>query len=271
MASVVTVPTVSDDVSLSASGMSSANTIHSIVPAAHPKPIGSRKLKSCTKKKEGTAMRGCGSDEHTAHNEARHGFSPRGTDTRATARPSGMLWIPMARVMKMPCWRPLSPPYETPTPRPSEKECSVMMPTTSIALRASKPLRSPISMSCPSTYFCERMMKTSPDMMPRKRRQCPPSLETISIPSWMSPKLAASMTPEASALQHPSQCLSSFRTKKKGTAPRPVATAMSSVYAATLHTPMCSCCAMRCCGGLAKRSSSSSDTSTSYSWLFLFS
>jgi hypothetical protein len=39
MASVVTVATVSEEASLRASGMSSANTIQSIVPAAHPSPI----------------------------------------------------------------------------------------------------------------------------------------------------------------------------------------------------------------------------------------
>ena len=80
-----------------------------------------------------------------AHSVALAGLSPLGTDTSATARPSGMLCTPMASVMNVPCCLPFSPPYETPTPNPSEKACNVMIPTTIITFFAFIPLRSPIS------------------------------------------------------------------------------------------------------------------------------
>lgn len=97
-----------------ASGSSSATTIHSMHPAANPMLTGSSILKLSTKMKLGTANSGCGSAHSKVHSRALRGVVPLATSTVATARPSGMLWIPMASVTRSPCAHPRRPQNDTP-------------------------------------------------------------------------------------------------------------------------------------------------------------
>ena len=86
-----------------ASGSSSANTIHSMQPAAKPSAIGSNDLKVSTNTKDGKASRGCGMDVKIVHQKACRADIPFATSTVATARPSGMLCRPIANVTSKPC------------------------------------------------------------------------------------------------------------------------------------------------------------------------
>mmetsp|Transcript_8665 Transcript_8665/g.26019 ORF Transcript_8665/g.26019 Transcript_8665/m.26019 type:complete len:370 (+) Transcript_8665:595-1704(+) len=85
-----------------ASGSSSANTIHTIHPAAKPSAMGSSALKALTNINAGTATSACGRLVRTAQIRAWRAPTPRATNEVATARPSGMLCSPMARVTSTP-------------------------------------------------------------------------------------------------------------------------------------------------------------------------
>ena len=87
------------------SGMSSANTIQVMQPAANPRARGSKKVKVSTNMKEGTASRGWGRAVNRAHQAAFLGPTPLDTRTVATARPSGMLCSPMAKLTRTPYTR----------------------------------------------------------------------------------------------------------------------------------------------------------------------
>src|SRR6056297_1192097 len=80
-----------DELFLSASGAISANTIQIIAPAARPRPTGSRGLNHSTKANAGAAISGCGRLVKMAQSAAFQTGVPRGTSTRAMARPSGIL------------------------------------------------------------------------------------------------------------------------------------------------------------------------------------
>jgi len=92
-----------------ASGSSSANTSHSMQPAAKPIAMGSRPWKWSTKRYATSAMAGCGSECATAQNVAWAKEAPWLSSTEATARPSGMLCTPSAAQMVVPLLHPLSP------------------------------------------------------------------------------------------------------------------------------------------------------------------
>lgn len=85
--------------------MSSAKTIHVMQPAAKPSARGSKKVKVSTNMKEGTASRGWGRAVKRAHQAAFLAPTPLDTKTVATAKPSGMLCSPMAKLTKTPCKR----------------------------------------------------------------------------------------------------------------------------------------------------------------------
>src|SRR5215204_4742351 len=135
---VITTATRLLEASSLASGTSSEKTIQIMAPAAKPNPQGSSGRKTSTKKYAGTAIRGWGRLEKMLQNAARTQPTPRGTSTRLMASPSGILWTARARLMNRP--RAWPPPKDTPIATPSVNECSVMTPTMSSALRASRPL-----------------------------------------------------------------------------------------------------------------------------------
>ena len=62
---------------------------------------------------------------------------PRGTITRLTAKPSGMLCTAIAIAIRTPSVAPS--PKETPTPTPSVNECTVIALTNAAAFSASAP------------------------------------------------------------------------------------------------------------------------------------
>ena len=138
------------------------------------------------------------------------------------ARPSGMLWTAMARVMKRP--RSCPPPNDTPTPTPSVNEWSVMTPTIRSALRASKLCIWAKDTGLSRCWIWARVKTTkpSPRSTPKTVRHNPNS-----APSYASPKLAASISPLASAFEIPSHVRDMSLTNRKGNAPAPVATAVS--------------------------------------------
>ena len=73
----------------SASGSSSPSTIHTIAPAANPKPTGRIDVKLSTNRNAGTASSGCGRLEKMLQPAAAPTEAPRGTRTRLIASPSG--------------------------------------------------------------------------------------------------------------------------------------------------------------------------------------
>ena len=81
------------------------------------------------KRKAGTAVMGCGSDENMLHPTHAARLAPRGRITAAIARPSGMLCTAIAIVMAVASDVP--PPNETPTATPSANEWTVMTTTMS--------------------------------------------------------------------------------------------------------------------------------------------
>mmetsp|Transcript_47 Transcript_47/g.409 ORF Transcript_47/g.409 Transcript_47/m.409 type:complete len:272 (-) Transcript_47:484-1299(-) len=121
-AKVVQVAVVEALTSARLAGTNSAKTIQIIHPAAKPIARGRQDRNVSTNRKEGTAMKGCGSEVSTLQQAACLGDIPLPIRTVATASPSGMLWIPMAKVTKMPSTHPLFPLKDTPTPAPSAKE-----------------------------------------------------------------------------------------------------------------------------------------------------
>ena len=70
-----------------------------------------------------------------------------------------LVWVKRAEPeMKAPRWAPSLPVKDTPIPRPSESEWSVMTATIRNTLRKSLPVRSPnLSSSCDSTHFLVQM------------------------------------------------------------------------------------------------------------------
>jgi hypothetical protein len=95
-------------ISSCASGSSSAKTSQVIALAAKPNPAGRIGRKASTNRYAGAATNGCGRLVKTLQPAAAKTVMPRGTSTRLIASPSGMLWIAIARVMKMPS--PAPPP-----------------------------------------------------------------------------------------------------------------------------------------------------------------
>ncbi len=85
-----------------ASGTSSVSESQTIAPAAKPSPTGRNDRTCSTNRNAGTATSGCGRLEKTLHQAAVRTRAPRGTSTRLIARPSGMLWMAIATVTKMP-------------------------------------------------------------------------------------------------------------------------------------------------------------------------
>ena len=90
-ASVTETPAVAPSIPLSASGISSANTIQIIAPAASPKPKGSRGAKNRTKRYAGMAISGCGKLVKILQPAALRTEIPLGIRTKLIARPSGIL------------------------------------------------------------------------------------------------------------------------------------------------------------------------------------
>mmetsp|Transcript_9649 Transcript_9649/g.31909 ORF Transcript_9649/g.31909 Transcript_9649/m.31909 type:complete len:210 (-) Transcript_9649:185-814(-) len=184
----------------------------------------------------GTASRGWGSEVKTLHSAHFHGRTPRAASTVATAMPSGMLCAPMARVTNVPCRHPRSPPKLTPTPLPSPRECAVMMPIMSSVFLASAPRSNPnFTFSWSRSMRCVSAMNTAPKHKPITTSKGP-----CGSPSCTRSKLAASITPHASAFASAASRGESRVTKKNGSAPRPLAAAMSKVIrntALTVGTP----------------------------------
>ena len=84
------------------SGMSSAKTIQVMQPAANPRARGNKEVNVSTNMKEGTASRGWGRAVNRAHQNAFLALTPLDTKTVATARPSGMLCSPIAKLTSTP-------------------------------------------------------------------------------------------------------------------------------------------------------------------------
>ena len=229
---VAVVATALASAASSASGRSSATVIQIMHPAAKPIPSGRSAAKVSTNTNAGTASKGCGSDVTTAHPAHFQGDTPRAASTVATAMPSGTLCAPIASVTSVPCVHPRSPPKETPTPEPSPKECAVMMPTMSSVFRASAPRSSPnLTSSWSRSALCVSAMNTAPKQTPTTTRSAP-----WGSPSCTRSKDAASITPHASALASAASRGERRRTKKNGTAPSPLAAAMSRVMKNTAPT-----------------------------------
>ena len=220
----------------SASGNSSATVIQIIHPAAKPMPSGSRDAKVSTNMNAGTANAGWGNEVTIAHPAHFHGDTPLAAKTVATAIPSGMLCAPIARVTNVPCVHPRSPPKLTPTPDPSPNECAVIMLTISSVFRASAPRSNPnLTSSWSRSNLCVTAMNTAPKHTPNTTSNAP-----CGSPSCTRSKDAASITPHASAFAKAASLGESRRTKKNGSAPRPLAAAMSRVMkntAPTVGTP----------------------------------
>ena len=210
--------------------MSSAKTIQIMAPAASPNPTGKNGSNTSTNRNAGRAMSGWGRLVKTLHPAAFQSGVPRGTSTRLMASPSGMLWTAIAAVMKTP--RSCPPPKETPTPTPSANECAVMTPRMSRAFRASAPASSATSRGpCRSITVLASTIRPNPTRTPRSARR-----SLSADPSTMRLWLAASMSPPATALKMPSHQLPTSRTKRKGSTPSPVATAVRNAAKTTTQT-----------------------------------
>ena len=208
--------------------MSSRPTIHSIAPAAKPSPTGRNGRKTCTNRKAGRAISGCGRLDTMLHPPACHTDTSRGTSTRLIASPSGMLWTAIAIVMNNPSVSPS--PYDTPTPTPSLNECAVIIPTTMRACIASAPRRRPTAKSvCPPRKYRLRAMPTIPAKTPILTRPRP-----YAAPSYSSIALAAVMRPAAAPFASPRLRREMSLTKKNGRAPSPVATAVRAAANVTV-------------------------------------
>mmetsp|Transcript_55382 Transcript_55382/g.131533 ORF Transcript_55382/g.131533 Transcript_55382/m.131533 type:complete len:249 (-) Transcript_55382:220-966(-) len=219
------------DRSLIASASSSKHVTQIIEPAANPSPTDCQKIKCDANMNTGTAISGCGIDVKIDHSTVENLLTPRGINTKATARPSGMLCIASDAEMKAPRWAPSLPVKDTPMPRPSDSECSVITATIRKTLRRSFPVRSPnLSSSCDSTHFFVAITNPMPMMKPAATRiWCDTSIPSItdpsasrSRPSWMRCRLAESIIPAATALDSPSHTSVTFPRKMSGSAPRPV-------------------------------------------------
>mmetsp|Transcript_19138 Transcript_19138/g.41286 ORF Transcript_19138/g.41286 Transcript_19138/m.41286 type:complete len:324 (+) Transcript_19138:2188-3159(+) len=125
-----------------ASGMSSANAIQIMQPAAKPSARGSSAENVSTNTYEGTATMAWGKEQSSVQYKALVGELPLDIITPATAMPSGTLCTPMAMVTSKPCAQPRCPLKDTPTPEPSPNACAAITPMISMALRASAPCRS---------------------------------------------------------------------------------------------------------------------------------
>mmetsp|Transcript_14021 Transcript_14021/g.29020 ORF Transcript_14021/g.29020 Transcript_14021/m.29020 type:complete len:247 (+) Transcript_14021:29-769(+) len=179
-----TAATVACETSLRASVISSEQQTHSIAPAANPRPRGSHAMKASTKRKTGAAMRGCGSEVQMLHSKVWNLGTPRGISTRATASPSGTLCTARLAEMTNPRCAPLFPQKDTPMPRPSAKECSVMTPTMSTILVASiPPMSASFKSSCSSRYRLLTTTKPMPSSTPSTTR----SMMGIAIPNRLAP------------------------------------------------------------------------------------
>lgn len=89
-------------------------------------------------------MSGCGRLVTIHHIDVDSSETCLGSNTIATANPSGTLCTARLAEMKTPNSDPFDPPKLTPIPTPSEKECNVMTKMMSRTLRASAPANSPI-------------------------------------------------------------------------------------------------------------------------------
>eukprot|EP01083_Nonionella_stella_P076971 209952_1 len=136
-------------VSSMASIKSSQNATHAMAPPAKPSPTGRNGINVSTNKNAGTAIKGCGRLVTMHHKDAVNFEIFLGSNTMATASPSGTLWTARLAEMKTPSSLPLDPPKLTPMPTPSEKECNVMTKIIRSTLRASAPARPPtVKSSC---------------------------------------------------------------------------------------------------------------------------
>mmetsp|Transcript_47719 Transcript_47719/g.97095 ORF Transcript_47719/g.97095 Transcript_47719/m.97095 type:complete len:244 (+) Transcript_47719:361-1092(+) len=219
--------------SSSASGSNSKNATYSMAPAAKPRPTGRNGKKAWTDMKAGTAIKGCGRDEITAHIDASRRPTPRGTRTRQMARPSGTLWMASVVEMNMPNCEPEAPAKDTPMPTPSARECSVITAMMRSILLAEAP-DIPLNWrsSCCSSTCLVPMMNAAPPTAPaaaRTQAADQPAMWYSSCTCTASnsrPTLAAAIMPHASALHAPSQNLRMSPTMAKGSTPRPVDTAV---------------------------------------------
>src|SRR5215207_7298891 len=213
-----------------AAGTRSPATIQAIAPAANPSPAARSGSNQATKRKAGTAINGCGRLENTLQPAALPTEIPRGTSTRLIASPSGMLWTAIARAITSPSSSP--PPNATPTPTPSVNEWIVITPTISTIEIASAP---PIEPKWrPRSRLRRRLvtaMKSAPAARPSSTRPAPRC-----HPSHTSPTLAPAMAPAASAFATPSDDSLGWDSRRNGSAPRPVASAVAS--AARKTAPM---------------------------------
>lgn len=91
-----------------------------------PQPGRQILLKGFDEQKSGDSHQRLRQAEKILHQAAFIGLVQRGTITRLKARPSGILWMAMAVVMKRPRLR--LPLNDTPTLTPSAKEWMVIMP-----------------------------------------------------------------------------------------------------------------------------------------------
>ena len=236
-------------------GNNSKNATYSMAPDANPKPSGNMGRNACAAMNAGTAKSGCVMLENTDHMLASNRPTPRGTNTRQMAKPSGTLWTASAEEMNIPNCDPLSPAKETPMPMPSAKECTIMTTTINNILFASEPEK-PLNFRC--SYFsiaCARpMVKRTPATAPTRARKravrmlcvwCP---SRVCIASNRRPTLAAAIMPLASALHAPSHTVLTSRKAAKGSTPKPVDTAVihPALHTArregTLGRPDTSCC-----------------------------
>ena len=174
-------------------------------------------------------MSGCGREEKTDQEAQVQSETPRGRITAVMASPSGMLWMASARVMASPSDSP--PPNDTPTATPSAQESTAITTRNSSARRALTPVSAPMPGSgCPRSRWVMRM-KAIPRAAPTKVR-----LGLWCTPSASSPRLAPSMRPAAVALATAAPRGERRRMKAKGTAPRPVARAVTRAARKTAQT-----------------------------------
>mmetsp|Transcript_9149 Transcript_9149/g.24302 ORF Transcript_9149/g.24302 Transcript_9149/m.24302 type:complete len:212 (+) Transcript_9149:218-853(+) len=206
-----------------------------MAPAANARPIGSIQEKASTKKKEATAMNGCGTLVSMAIRDARGAETPRGTSTSATARPSGTLWTASSSDMKMPNCASSRLLKATPTATPSAAEWQNMTVKMSSAFRmcrrsmnawcrtATSASSSPSSLAPPERCSLARM-KTTPTSSPANI--CQSYAPECSCASSSMLTEAESIVPPAAVLASASVFSSKSlgRAHRNGTAPRPVVT-----------------------------------------------
>src|SRR3972149_5270209 len=89
--SVTATPTALEEAFLLASGVSSANPLQTMAPAAMPNPTGRKGSNASTTRNDGTAMIGCGRLVKMLQRAACQTGVPRGAQNRPVGGPPGVV------------------------------------------------------------------------------------------------------------------------------------------------------------------------------------